>query len=372
MADFWQGEIPTLHRLVASRSDALASELLADPDARKVTLVLPCHARDLRAPSFLEMLPSLRKMVWLHRIVIGLDAAVEQDEAYANDLLKDFSQHTKVLRWERVGENAVSGKGRNVWQCLGWLLEQADTEVIALHDCDISPYDPEALLRLVTPVARPCYGYRFAKGYYARFTDRLHGRLTRLLFQPLVTALAELFPAEPKWRQLAAWRYPLSGEMAFDVWVAAQLRVHPRWGLETDVLLEIPQLLDSAEFCQVDLCERYDHRHQPLAAHSAPCLLEGADDIIQTLLAAAGSRPDLGELEKRYLVHAGVAQLRSSQVARLNGLRYVETDEIEAVAKFAERLRQSSLQQGLVAHLPAWASASAEGSALHSGGAPLW
>jgi glucosyl-3-phosphoglycerate synthase len=378
MADFWQGDIPTLHRLVAGQAGALADALQPVNGARRVSLVLPCHARDLHAPAFHAMLPALRGMSWLSRIVVGLDAGTVQDAAEADLLLADFPQETTVLNWSElpppvgVSTALAAGKGLNVWRCLGWLFDQPDTEVIALQDCDISPYDPESLLRLVTPVARPEYGYRFAKGYYARFSDRLHGRLTRLLFQPLVAALGRRQPDDMKWRQLASWRYPLAGEIALDVALARQLRVHPRWGLETAMLLELPKLLATDEMCQVDLCERYDHRHQPLmAADAKPCLLEAADDIIDTLLEASRWESVGMTLGPLYAEHAAVAQRRSAQVAAINGLQYPEEEEEEACRQFAARVEDRADRFYSSAYLPAWASAGAEGSALHLPPVPL-
>ncbi len=372
MADFWQGEIPTLHRLVAGQAASLAEALQPGNGARKVSLVLPCHARDLHANAFQVMLPALREMTWLARIVVGLDAGTTEDAATAEALLADFPQETTVLNWSQhplpsgISASMVPGKGLNVWRCLGWLLAQSDTEVIALQDCDISPYDPEALLRLVTPVARPEFGYRFAKGYYARFSDRLHGRLTRLLFHPLVTALGERQPEDPQWAQLAAWRYPLAGEIALDAALARQLHVHPRWGLETAMLLELPQLLGSGEMCQVDLCERYDHRHQPLeAADAKPCLLDAADDIIDVLLEASRWESVGLTLEPLYAKHAAEAQRRCAQVALINGLRYDAAEEAAACRQFAARVEARADRLVASVRLPAWASAGAEGSRLH-------
>ncbi|MCK7478417.1 MAG: hypothetical protein M0C28_14215 [Candidatus Moduliflexus flocculans] len=41
------------------------------------------------------------------------------------------------------------------------------------------------LARLFYPVASPHIDYAFCKGYYARVTDRMHGRVTRLFVTPL-------------------------------------------------------------------------------------------------------------------------------------------------------------------------------------------
>jgi glucosyl-3-phosphoglycerate synthase len=56
-----------------------------------------------------------------------------------------------------------------------------------VHDCDIVTYDRELLARLCYPVAHPSLGFDFCKGYYARVTDQLNGRVMRLLVTPLIS-----------------------------------------------------------------------------------------------------------------------------------------------------------------------------------------
>lgn len=36
-----------------------------------------------------------------------------------------------------------SGKGRNVWFCLGYTLARQDSSVVAVHDCDVLTYSAE-------------------------------------------------------------------------------------------------------------------------------------------------------------------------------------------------------------------------------------
>ena len=68
--------------------------------------------------------------------------------------------------------------------------EQSD--VIALHDCDIVNYSREMLARLCYPVANPNLDYVFCKGFYSRVTNKMHGRVTRLLVTPLVRSIQQL------------------------------------------------------------------------------------------------------------------------------------------------------------------------------------
>ena len=85
------------------------------------------------------------------------------------------------------------GKGRNVWYCMGYVLARDEARSIALHDCDILTYDRELLARLVYPVANPLFNYEFCKGYYPRIgSNKLNGRVTRLLVTPLLKALKKV------------------------------------------------------------------------------------------------------------------------------------------------------------------------------------
>ena len=73
------------------------------------------------------------------------------------------------------------GKGRNVWLCFGYVLASEQARMVAVHDCDILTYNRELLARLCYPVAHPAFGFDFCKGYYARVTTQLNGRVMRLL-----------------------------------------------------------------------------------------------------------------------------------------------------------------------------------------------
>jgi len=71
-----------------------------------------------------------------------------------------------------MAENGINvggdGKGRSAWTAYGYILAREDSQVIALHDCDIVTYDRDLLARLCYPVAHPNIGFGFCKGYYSR------------------------------------------------------------------------------------------------------------------------------------------------------------------------------------------------------------
>ena len=66
--------------------------------------------------------------------------------------------------------------------------------------------------RLVLPALEPTVDFDFVKAYYARVSDRLHGRVTRLLLTPLLAAFTRLIGKDPYIGYLASFRYALSGE----------------------------------------------------------------------------------------------------------------------------------------------------------------
>ena len=117
------------------------------------------------------------------------------------------------LRHEGLDPGA-NGKGRATWIAYGYVLASNVSRVIAVHDCDILSYDRSLLARLVYPVMNRNLGLEFVKGYYARVTDRMYGRVTRLFITPVVRAMSELLGDRCFLNYLDDFRYPLSGEIA--------------------------------------------------------------------------------------------------------------------------------------------------------------
>ena len=74
----------------------------------------------------------------------------------------------------------------------GYVLAKRDTYAIALHDADIKTYSREMLARLIFPIVHPGCDYEFSKGYYSRISNRMHGRVTRLLIFPLVQSISQI------------------------------------------------------------------------------------------------------------------------------------------------------------------------------------
>ena len=141
----------------------------------------------------------------------------------------------------------VAGKGFACWIAYGLVLAEARCNVLAVHDCDITTYDRELLARLCYPVVHPSLGFEFAKGYYARVTDRMNGRVTRLFMTPLLRSLQVVVGRHPLLVYLDSFRYALAGEFAMKADLARVNRIPSDWGLEVGMLAEVlPELRAAA------------------------------------------------------------------------------------------------------------------------------
>src|SRR5262249_13429237 len=191
MSDFFQtGAIATLHRLGHRDLPQMEAELLDYAEDIGIALVLPCHARELSKPALRQIVRELSEVRYLRQIIVGLDAAGPADWRRAPRFLARLPQQP-ILLWndgprmqrlyaqlEEAGLGSVApGKGRNVWTCFGYVLASSRAQRVAVHDCDILTYSRELLARLCYPVVHPSLGFDFCKGYYARYTNRLNGRV---------------------------------------------------------------------------------------------------------------------------------------------------------------------------------------------------
>ena len=187
----------------------------------------------------------------------------------------------------------------------------------------------EMLARLVYPTANPNLSYEFAKGYYGRVTDQLHGRVTRLFMTPLLRALKSVLGAQPLLEYLDSFRYPLAGECAMTTDLARVNRIPADWGLEVGVLAEVYRNCSVKRVCQVDIVDNYDHKHQDLSEDDATRGLHRmVRDIAASLirnLASYGIEFDAGFLNTTIAAYVRTAQdaiARYSDDAKLNGLAF--------------------------------------------------
>lgn len=352
----------TLHRLGTPDVERLERELLEFSDETPISLVLPCHVKEIGTKALRGILQELKNVRYLKQIVVGIDGA---DRASWAEAKKEFSQlpQKPVLLWndgprmqKLIGQLAgsdlnpgPSGKGRNLWLCFGYVLASAQSRMVVLHDCDIMTYSREMLARLCYPVAHPNLGFDFCKGYSARFTDRLNGRVMRMLLTPIIRSLQAILGEHPFLSYLDTFRYPLSGEVSLDLDIIRRARVPSDWGIELGTLAEVFRVSSPKSICQVDIAECYDHKHQDLSSNDpAQGLNKMAGDIVKCLfrtLAGHGVKLDRGifdTLLTTYVRKAEDTMRFYAADAEINGLNYDRHEEELAAATFVGSIRSAS------------------------------
>ncbi|MDB6131884.1 MAG: hypothetical protein JWM59_127 [Verrucomicrobiales bacterium] len=399
--------ITTLRRLQTIAGPPQDSELCRLATIRPVTLVLPCHARDLGTESLALMVQELAATPWISRFIIGLDGLEESGLPAAKACFAALGERVSFLwtgspascaveaRLKAAHETtASSGKGRNVWLCFGLALAlsqaQAGTEapsasgshsgsdgpspsnhesspdsgfrtgIVAVHDCDIQAYPRELPARLCLPLLRPEFGFRFSKGFYARHSDRLHGRLMRLLVHPLLQAMEMLAGPVPVLQFIRAFQYPLAGETAMDMNLLRHLAIPAGWGLEMGLLHQIHRLVPPSAVCQAGLCAVYDHKHQDLCPDDPGSGLHRmAREVSATLLGtvSGGTYPWREGVLKTWEPRAAEALRQAEAEALINGLSFDRGQEALAIRTFGQALENALEWPAAPALLPSWASA---------------
>jgi glucosyl-3-phosphoglycerate synthase len=361
MSDFFQtGAIATIHRLGPTDLPRLERELTEFTKETPIALVLPCHIREVGTKALKGILRELKHVPYLKQIVVGIDGAMGLRQwRKARHLFAQLPQKP-VLLWNdgprmqallRKLDDAElcpgnGGKGRNVWMCLGYVLASEQARMVALHDCDILTYDRELLARLCYPVAHPALGFDFCKGYYARLTDRLNGRVMRLFLTPLLRALKSIIGPHPFLVYMDTFRYPLAGEMVLDTDLVRRVRIPYDWALEIGMLAEVFRNTAPRAICQAELCNNYDHKHQELSPRDADKgLNKMACDIVKSFfrrMAAEGIKLDSGLFDTLLSAYSRQAEdtLRFYAAdAAANGLKYPRHEEESAVTTFVRAIR---------------------------------
>lgn len=360
MSDFHQSNvISTFHRLGEMKLAELEEDLEELGRTRPLALVLPALFSEFEGDALPNILEELKGATYVDQIVLVLGRAGEEQFLYAREALKDLPQRVKVVWVDSprvqevlhamedaelyVGED---GKGRSAWLAYGYILGKHDARVVALHDCDILSYDRSLLARLAYPIMNRNLGYDFSKGYYARITDRMYGRVTRLFVSPIVRALIETVGHHPFLTYLDDFRYPLSGEVAMTTDLARLNRIPAGWGLEVGTLAEVFRNVSHKRVCQVDLADNYEHKHQPLSPEDPEKgLLKMTIDIARSIfhtLAAEGLVFNDGHFRSLRVTYLRIAQdaiMKFAGDAAINALDFDRHSEGLAVETFSEGLR---------------------------------
>lgn len=262
---------------------------------RPACVVLPMLYDEMTRPAILGIRQGLRKLSYLHELVIPLTATTQEEVDEVRRFFSDMPFPVRVLWCEgphvqevltQLAQNGLDlthfrGKGMAVW--LGFGAASVENDALALHDADIERYHPRIVDRLLLPVVSEELDFFFSKGYYARVTgEKMYGRVVRLFVWPFIDALqAALDRPSPFLAYLRSFRYPLSGEMAITTDLAKNIRMPTDWGLEMGLLGEVYRNASPKRICQADL-GFYSHKHKRVG--SAPT--EGLQRMVQEIGAA--------------------------------------------------------------------------------------
>lgn len=360
MGDFWQhGAITTLHDLGTSSPEYLETMLNRVTQEYKLGLVLPVTASDMRAAPFANIMQELTGIEYIDQVVVVLNVAPDPEDYRECQSLMEPLGSTGHILWtdgprvqnlyEQLDEAGFylgsPGKGRSVWAAFGYLLADPRLQAFILHDCDIVNYRRDLVARLCLPIAHPSLDFDYVKAYYARTTDRMHGRVVRLLVSPLLSALMTGIGYDPFLTYMDSFRYPLSGEFSITAKLARSNRIPSDWGLEVGTLAEVFRNTSTKRVCQVDLAIQYEHKHQDLSLEDpTKGLMKMATDILMSIFRTLASRGTLFQpghfamIRSAYLRHAQDAIRQYHADALMNGLVYDRHVEEHAIEAFAERI----------------------------------
>jgi len=364
MADFFQNGVITSLQKVGERSlEEMEADLVKMAERRKMVLLLPALYSEFETPAMHTIIEELKNVKYLHRIILGLDRATREQFLKVKELMAQLPCEVDVL-WNdgpRIQELYAElthegfpclkepGKGRNVWTMIGFGLTGEENYAFALHDCDIVNYSREIVARLFYPIVHPALDYEFNKGYYSRVTSKLHGRVTRLFYTPLIRSLEKVKGTSRYLDYMNSFRYALSGEFAFIRTLGRGIAISPTWGLEVSTLSEVYKNTSNRRICQTEIMDTYEHKHQDLGSKAeGGGIYKMSSDIAKAIfrvMAQEGvvfSEPDFKTLLATYYQESRFEISKFNALSKLNGLEFNREKEIKAVEAFQDAIEEAS------------------------------
>ena len=363
MSDFSQnGIISTLHDFGTKSTVEIEKELLSFSKQRKMELILPCLYSELEGTALPKIVKEISKTKYLDHIIVGLDKANSKQAKKAWKFFKKLNIPFSILWNDGPGLKKLDqelkkkdlspnelGKGRNVWYCLGMCIARDSARSVALHDCDIKTYDRRMLAKLFYPVVNPTFNFEFCKGYYPRIaSNKMNGRVARLLVFPLLTALEKTIGRSDYLEFMKSFKYPLAGEFSFRRNVLPELRISSDWGIEVGILSEMQRSFSPQNICQVDLADTYDHKHQILSIDDeTKGLSRMSIDIIKTFIKKLATQGNTFSREKFRSLKATYYRSALDLIdiyrtdAEMNGLKLDTHTEEKTVELFARNIMKA-------------------------------
>ena len=366
MADFFQNGVITTLQNVGNRSlESMEEDLLEFAKRKNMVLLLPALYSEFETPAMQTIIDELKDVKYLYKIILGLDKATKEQFLEVKKRMSALECEVEVL-WndgpsvqsiykELTEEGfpglSTPGKGRNVWTMIGYGLTNQDNYAFALHDCDIVNYSRAVVARLFYPIVHPGLDFEFNKGYYSRVTHKLHGRVTRLFYTPLIKALAMTFGKNRYLEYMESFRYALSGEFAFIRSLGRGIGISPTWGLEVSTLSEVYKNTSNRRICQTEIMESYEHKHQKLGSQDeGGGIYKMANDIAKTLfriLAQEGvvfSEASFKTLLTSYYQESRFEISKYNALSKINNLEYNRQNEISAVEAFEDAIKEAAAE----------------------------
>ena len=362
MGSFYQnGIVANLHDFSYGSSSEnnykkLENELVQFSKDNPMELILPSLFSEINGSALPNIVNEINKTKFLNHVVVGLDKSNSKESKTAFKFFDQLKIPFSIL-WndgprlmeldEELKEKGLAprefGKGRNVWYCIGMTLARGEAESVALHDCDILTYEKSLLAKLFYPVANPFFNFQFCKGYYPRVADgKMNGRVSRLLVFPLLLAMEKTIGKSEYLDFMKSFRYPLAGEFSFRKNLLPELRIPSDWGLEIGVLSEMQRNHSSNRICQVDLAQKYDHKHQDLSENDDNSGLSRMSiDITKALIRKLATQGNIFSLETFRSIKATYYRTALDMIdiyrsdAKMNGLSFDSHTEEKTVELFA-------------------------------------
>ena len=364
MSDFFQNGVITTLQNVGNRTlEDMENELEQFAKRRNMVLLLPALYSEFETPAMQTIIDELKNVTYLHKIILGLDRATKEQFEEVKERMSVLNTQVDVLwndgpRIKEIYQNLTQenfpgldtpGKGRNVWTMIGYGLTDQDNYAFALHDCDIVNYKRDIVARLFYPIVHPALDFEFNKGYYSRVTGKLHGRVTRLFYTPLIKALSVTYGTNRYLNYMDSFRYALSGEFSFIRSLGRGIGISPTWGLEVSTLSEVYKNTSNRRICQTEIMDSYEHKHQTLGSQSeGGGVYKMANDIAKTLfriLSQEGiifSEASFQTLLSSYYQESRFEISKYNALSKISGLTYNRQSEILAVEAFQDAIKEAA------------------------------
>ncbi|MFB6186240.1 MAG: glycosyl transferase family 2, partial [Halobacteriaceae archaeon] len=329
----------------------------------RAAIILPMTEREY-ADLATEHLLSELEPINIGQVVVPLRASNDKISSF-NEWLTSFNLPLTII-WDKgpcleaLLENydldGSIGKGRDIWLAIG-VAQSYD--YIIFYDADTTSFKIQDIQKLLFPLN---HGYEFVKGYYARVEeDGLYGRLNRLFFTPVLSALDTEYDHDFI-SYLQSFRYPLAGECSMTANQAKNIRLERQWGLEVGILNEVYDIANFEHSAQVDLgYHRHDHR-----SISGPTGLtemsERVGDSLFRSLESRGFTIDYSDLRERYQTQAKRLIRQYKMDALFNNLQYSESQEYHQIQEYKKAITEPSANN----RLPRWSETALSQSALRS------